>query len=170
VGLLPSDDTFIDAGSPATSHGAEATFEVLPDNVAGRRSLLKFDLSSIPSNVVVTGASLYLYELGNAPGQVTYIHRLTSDWDEDTATWQRWASPGGDFDSSTAYFAYLTDQNNCMLTLDITRLVNAWVTGAHPNYGLLLLSSGPDQTISYASKENETTDRQPRLNVTYTVP
>jgi hypothetical protein len=35
-------------------------------------------------------------------------------------------------------FAYIPNQKNCMLTIDITTLVRAWVNGTFNNYGLLL--------------------------------
>ena len=36
-GLLPSDDTYIDAGSPSNNYGTDNTFEVRPDNGADRQ-------------------------------------------------------------------------------------------------------------------------------------
>jgi hypothetical protein len=143
---------------------------VRPDNNADRRGLVMFDLSSIPSNATITSATLYLYERGNKTGQTTYIYRVTSNWNENTVTWQSWLSSGGDFDSTNSYFTYLPDQNNCLLTMDITNLVTLWINGTYPNYGLMLYSTGPNHIISYSSKENGTASERPKLNVTYTVP
>jgi hypothetical protein len=168
--LLPSDDTYIDAGSPTRNYGTDDKFEVRPDNSADRRGLLKFDLSSIPANATVTSATLYLYENGNKTGQTTYLYRVTSSWNESTVTWNTWSTAGGDFDSSTAYFAYLPEQGNCMLTLDITNLVQAWVNGTYTNYGLILYSTGPNHIISYSSKENNTASEWPKLDIVYVTP
>lgn len=143
---------------------------VRPDNNADRRGLVKFDLSSIPAGSTVTSATLYLYEQGNKLGQTTYIYRVTSNWSENTVTWNSWPTPGGNFDSGTAYFSFIPDQNNCMVTLDITSLVQAWVNGTYSNYGLMLYSTGPNHIISYASKEDGTASRQPKLNIVYSVP
>lgn len=103
-------------------------------------------------------------------GQTTHLHRLTSDWNESTTTWLNWATPGGDFDDSLSYSAYLPGQDNCLLTLDITGLVRAWVSGIHPNYGLLLYSTGSGQSILYGSKENGNAVLRPRLSILHTVP
>jgi hypothetical protein len=168
--LLPSDDTYIDAGSSTTNYGSNNTFEVRPDNSADRRGLLKFNLSSIPANATITSATLYLYERGNKTGQTTYIYRVTSDWNENTVTWSNWSLPGGDFDNSISYFAYLPDQNNCMLTMDTTNLVQAWVNGSYNNYGLMLYSTGPNHIISYSSKESGTASEWPKLNIVYVLP
>jgi hypothetical protein len=169
-GLLPSDDTYIDGGSPTRINGSDDKFEVRPDNNADRRGLLKFDLDSVPPNATVTSATLYLYEGGNKTGQVTYIYRLTSNWDENTASWNTWSTPGGDFNSSTSYFAYLPEQGNCMITLEMTNLVQAWINGTYPNYGLILYSTGPNHIISYSSKENSTASERPKLNIVYVLP
>jgi Disaggregatase related repeat/TGF-beta propeptide len=167
---LPSDDTYIDGGSPTTNRGSDNTFEVRPDNSADRRGLLKFDLSSMPANANVTSATLYLYERANKTGQTTFIYRVTSNWNESTVNWTTWSMPGGDFDSSTSHFAYLPEQSNCMLTMDITNLVRAWVNGTYNNYGLMLYSIGPNHIISYSSKESGTAGEWPKLNIVYVIP
>jgi hypothetical protein len=169
-GLLPSDDTFIKGDSLLNNYGSDTTFDVRPDNGADRRGLIKFNLSSIPSNATVTSATLYLYEKGNKTGQTTYIYRVTSNWSENTVTWLSWSLLGGDFDSSMSYFTFIPDQNNCMLTLDIKSLVQLWVSGAFPNNGLMLYSTGPNHTISYVSKESGTASERPKLDIVYSLP
>ena len=144
--------------------------EIRPDNSADRRGLLKFDLSSIPSNATITSATLYLYEKDNKSGQTTFIYRVTSGWNENTATWSSWSSPGGDFDNSVSYFTFIPNQQNCMLTLDITNLVRLWVNGTYPNHGLILYSTGPNHIIRYFTKEDGTASERPKLDISYTVP
>ena len=167
-GVLPSDDTFIRSDAPSTNYGSENSFDVRPDNNADRRGLVKFDLSSIPSNAIITNATLYLYEKSNKTDQVTFIYRVTSDWTENTVTWQTWNLPGGDFDNTVSHFTYFPDQNNCMLSINLTSLVQLWVNGTYPNYGLLLYSTGPNHIISYVSKEDTTLSERPKLEVVYT--
>ncbi|HXQ39537.1 MAG TPA: DNRLRE domain-containing protein, partial [Anaerolineales bacterium] len=169
-GLLPSDDSYIDGGSPSNNYGADNIFAVRPDNGADRRGLVKFDLSSIPVNANITSATLHLYSQDNKTGQTTSLYRVTSNWSESTVTWQSWTQPGGDFASGTSYFTFLPDQNNCMLTMDIASLVRAWVNGTYPNYGLMLYSTGPNHTIKYSSKEDGTASHQPKLDIVYSVP
>ncbi len=170
AGLLPSDDTFIKEDSSLINYGNDPTFDVRPDNGADRRGLLKFDLSSIPQNAVINSATLYLYERDNKAGQLTYIYRVTSNWNENTVTWLTWALLGGDFDNSASYFTYIPDQKNCMAALDITQLVQAWVNGTYNNYGLMLYSTGPNHMISYSSKENGTASERPKLDILYATP
>jgi hypothetical protein len=168
--LLSSADSYIKADSATQNFGSDNTFEVRPDNGADRRGLLRFDLSSIPANANVTGATLYLYENDNKNTQTTYLYRVTSNWNENTVTWQSWLTAGGDFDNSISYFAYIPDQKNCLLTIDLTSLVQLWVNGTYNNYGVLLYSTGNNHIISYSSKENAATGERPRLDIIYSVP
>ena len=169
-GLLPSDDTYIKGDQPSDNFGSDNKFEVRPDNGADRRGLVKFNLSSIPANATITSATLYLYEQSNKASQTTSLYRVTSNWDENTATWQSWSTPGGDFDSSISYFTFIPDRNNCMVTLDVTSLVQSWVNGTYLNHGLMLYSTGPNHIIPYASKEDSAASHQPKLDVLYTLP
>jgi hypothetical protein len=168
--LLPTDDTYIDAGLPLGNYGNDNVLQVRPDNNADRRGLVKFDLSSIPANANITSATLYLYSQDNKTGQLTSVYRVTSNWNENTVTWLTWTLLGGDFDSSTSYFTFIPDQNNCMLTMDLASLVRAWVNGTYPNYGLMLYSTGPNHIIKYSSKEDTTASRQPKLDIVYSAP
>jgi hypothetical protein len=102
--------------------------------------------------------------------QVTYIYKLASAWSEISVTWNSpWTNPGGDFDNSQAYASFLPNQTNCMLTIDLTELVQEWVNGT-PNYGFLLYSTGPNHILRYSSKENIAADQHPKLDVTYVEP
>lgn len=169
IGLLPSDDTYIRADALLSNFGSDDRIDVRPDNGADRRGLIKFDLSSIPSNSTITSATLYLYSHDNKDGQTTFIYRVKSNWSENSVTWLSW-SLGGDFDSGTSYFTFPPAQSNCMLTLDITSLVRAWVNGTYQNHGLMLYSTGPNHTIRYTSKEDGTASQRPKLNIVYTAP
>jgi hypothetical protein len=169
-GLLPSDDTYIRGDSILSNYGSDNRLDVRPDNGADRRGLIKFDLSSIPSNATITNATLYLYAKDNKEGQTTYIYRVTSNWSENTVTWLTWTLLGGDFDNSISYFTYLPNQNNCMLTMNITNLVQRWVNRTYPNQGLMLYSTGPNHTISYVTKEDGVVSERPKLDIVYTVP
>ena len=57
-----------------------------------------------------------------------------------------------------------------MLTIDITSLVRAWVSGTYSNHGLLLYSTGPNHILQYTSKEDGNSAEWPRLNVVYSTP
>lgn len=169
-GNLPSDDAYIKANSPTSNFGSLPNIEVRPDKDGSWRGLIRFDLSSIPPGSNVTQAILYLYEKDEKLGQVTYIYRLATSWDETSVTWNTpWNNPGGDFNNSTAYASYLPNQRNCMITIDLTDLVQEWINGI-PNHGMMLLSTGPNHILRYSSKEEIVVEQQPKLHVVYSAP
>jgi hypothetical protein len=132
--------------------------------------MVRFDLSSIPPGSTVTNATLYLFEKDKKLDQVTYLYLITSPWNETSVTWNSpWTNVGGDFDNSHAYASFLPNQSNCMLTIDLSDLVQEWVNGT-PNYGFLLYSTGPNHILRYSAKENSTADQHPKLDVTYIEP
>ena len=115
---------------------------------------------------------MYLYELDQKSGQVTYIYRVTTAWTESTANWNfPWGTPGSDFDQSIAYALYLPNQKNCSVAIDLTNLVQAWVNQTYPNNGMLLYSTGPNHIIEYSTKEEDTNNSNqiPRLEISYTM-
>jgi hypothetical protein len=169
-GELPSDDAYIKANSATSNFGSLPNIEVRPDKDESWRGLIRFDLSSIPSDSVVTQAMLFLYEKDEKLDQVTYIYRVTSSWDETSVTWSSpWNNPGGDYSSSNAYASFLPNQKNCMIEIDLTHLVQEWVSGT-PNHGMLLFSTGPNHILRYSSKEEILVEQQPKLYVTYSAP
>jgi hypothetical protein len=131
---------------------------------------VRFDLSSIPPNSSITNATLYLYEEDKKLDQVTYIYRLTTPWSESTVTWNSpWLTPGGDFDAGHAYASFQPNQSGCMLSIDLTDLVQEWVAGT-PNHGFLLYSTGPNHILRYSSKDNPSPAEHPKLHITYLEP
>jgi hypothetical protein len=170
AGNLPSDDTYLDATKPDNIFGATNRLYVRANNSADYRALLRYDLSAIPANADITGAKLYLTGNNTASDQVIYVYRVTAPWSEGTTTWQSWTNPGGDFDSSLAYALFVPTQANCALEIDLTDLVQQWVDGSLPNYGVLLYATGSDRSFSFYSKDDPANiERAPKLNVTYTV-
>jgi len=91
--LAPVDDTYVYSGEPSIPHGdvsVIATGYDFPHTEGGWISYLKFDLSGIPSDQVITGATLNLYQvLGAGYAQIgTDLFHIDNDtWNENTLTW-----------------------------------------------------------------------------------
>lgn len=156
--------------NPDKVYGSEDSIWLRPNNNAINRGLVRFDLSDIPAGSTITSARFYLVPQDDRTGQATYIYRLTTGWSEASANWQSpWSSPGGDFDSNLSYAQILNEQKNCAIEVDITGLVQAWVDGDFPNYGMLLYAVGSSPPLRYTSKEDSANPEQaPRLLVAYT--
>lgn len=114
------------------------------------RSLIKFDLSGIPSSATVQSARLRVYYAGywDYPNRVRTItaYRIVGDWTERGVTWNNKPSPG------TAYgsVAINSDQNWGWRELDVGALVQGWINGSIPNQGVMLRgpeASGADSSF-----------------------
>lgn len=170
--MLPSDDAYIYHIKPDDNYGSEATIEIRPQFNAEMRGLVRFDLSTLPSNAVITSAHLYLNTIGSNNGQVNSIYRLTSGWREGTVTWNvPWRTPGGDYDADHLYSNFAIGSEACVIDVDISGLVAGWVDGTYDNFGILITASGPRSIVHYVSKDDPRNgDLAPRLDVVYTIP
>lgn len=99
-----------------------------------RDSLIIFDLSEIPSNAIITSATLnlyyYLWVDNNPVGRTIKCHRVTSTWDEDTTTWNN--RPTYD---STATSSATVPGTYAWMQWDVTEDVLDMVSGTVTNYG-----------------------------------
>src|SRR5207248_1362428 len=154
--------------------------------------VLSFDLSAIPANATITSAKLslwhpwWLYQ-----GRTVEAHAVTAAWAEGAdrfpstcstagANWidridptVPWANPGGDFDP--AIEDAVTDAASEEPSWDdwsLAPLVQRWVSGQTPNYGVLLKST--DETIFpnadptwFFSDDFSAPSLRPRLTVTW---
>jgi hypothetical protein len=176
--VLPSTlaDTYLN-GIDATPNGGD------PDVRCGRNSgsgsnlwaLWWFDLNGLPTQPV-TSATLrvYQYESVGTLALGFEIYRVTQAWDEASADWNNASSttswPSGGAIATTIY-ATRTVQLGALgyYDWDITTLVNEWLTGAFPNYGLQMRYVAQPPTGNYAvfaSKEHATVAWRPQLLIT----
>jgi hypothetical protein len=106
------------------------------------RSLIKFDLGSLPANAAVQSAKLRVYYGGywDYPNRVRTVtaYRITGDWTESEVTWDNKPSP------STAYGSVDIPANADWgwRELDVRDLVQSWVNGSIANQGVML--RGPE--------------------------
>ncbi len=108
--IQPSgSDTRLYEGLPDTEYGTIA-YMTIGDIGVGKlmRSILKFDFSALPADVVITSATLSIYyyttEAGTPEGRTYDAKRITQTaWVEAEANWNdyntgnAWAAGGGDF-------------------------------------------------------------------------
>jgi len=78
-------------------------------------------------------------------------------------TWVRWSNRGGDYDANSCInFSLLNDGN---LTVDITPIVNVWLSGQSPNYGLIILATNDGEATIYSREA--ATSQQPALDIAF---
>ena len=104
------------------------------------RAYLKHDISAIPAGSRVISAKLRLYESSkndNGDLGTTNVARVTADWDDQSITWNNKPQAEGRYlaqDVPPPGVGNWTDW-------DITALVQEWVDGTYPNYGLMIVNN-----------------------------
>jgi C1A family cysteine protease len=112
------------------------------------RSLVRFDLASLPPGRTITQAlfRVYLVRSWDYPNRSRSIttHRITSNWAEADVTWGNKPGFADTYGSSS-----IVHGSWDWYDFDVTHLVSAWYNGTHPNYGILL--RGPEVSGQDAS-------------------
>lgn len=197
ITLAPSQDATIWEGEDAVAAGADAHLWVGDGNDGlARRSLLQFDLSSVPAGATITSATLTLAASTPADAASTFsLHRLLASWgegpsdalgnDQGTAastgdvTWdwrtfdgERWASgkEGGDFvpTSSADSGSTASVWSGPGLVSD----VQGWLDDPSTNFGWIIFGGeGTSNTIhAFWSRNSKGTAAAvpPALTIIYT--
>jgi hypothetical protein len=171
-------DTFIRQSSGAgqgTNHKIEA-WKKAGDEA---RTLLQVDLSSLPAGAHVVSAVLQIeaetVHLSGPSAQLA-AHRITRAWSETNATWsnydvvlvlgQPWTTAGGDFDPVAAASVSLPDETKGWKSFDLTVLVQQWLAGTYPNYGVLLKANSSVDDFKLFSSDDVAANR-PKVVIQY---
>ncbi len=174
-------DTYIESWEPNRPRGEENQL-TLSNNTSGATALLRFDLTGVPSGIVLKGARLNLYasyRFGTGESMDTTMYALLRPWNENEATWnspyagQSWGlagarHAGADYLDHVAAQLELADVN-MWYTYNVTDLVRQWLAGELENYGVLLRAL-PGQSSTYRLSSSESTTNRPELLIQYTDP
>ncbi|NQV33330.1 MAG: DNRLRE domain-containing protein, partial [Phycisphaeraceae bacterium] len=142
-----------------------------------QRSLIRFNLDSIPTGATINSAELSLvtnFGIHQPWKQVNADHTdvlaITKAWIDTEVTWNSaatgdpWSSPGGDYSGPAVINADDVSGGGHTLSWNITTLVSEWINGSRENYGVLLKSSY-GTTLHFYSHQNSTNG--PKLIVDY---
>jgi hypothetical protein len=156
------------------NNGARDRLFVGSDSTSIYRSLLFFDLSTLPSGAFISEADVAVWNIIPPQASTTIdVHPLTTSWVEGTGnqtcttdgvTWfrraagQSWTAPGGDYDASpTASFDRVPSTEPQWDEFEITGIVQEWTNGSRANNGLLLKATnetlGVGKNLAYASDD-----------------
>ncbi len=154
-------DTFLSPSRPVSNFGALSNLYVGNGNTA----LLQFNLSSLPAGTTasqIASATLRVYVSRiYAPGTIT-LQAVTSAWNEMSAT----SSAAPTLGASSGTFG--ATQGYAFYTVDVTALVQGWVSTPSSNDGIALTSSAGSVVLD--SKENDATAHPAQLNITLAGP
>lgn len=179
-------DTRLREGSPTTNYGSDVNIEVVKYGVGDHtHALLRFDgLSNIPSNAVVSSATLYIYQ--NAQFDNTHsidLRRMLQAWTEAGATWNTYNgtnswNTAGALGAATDRVAAVESTTSIGTALqyyglDCTSLVQDIVDGtivSDEGFHLERNGTGNDGKFKTFTASNGTDGQRPELVVVYTTP
>ena len=158
VELSASEDTYVDSRRNTKSYGSNSYIRLRESRKRDRQGLMKFDLTDVPRGSEIDSAKLLVYVTYRRTYNNTLsVHEALGDWDESTS-WKN--SPQM---SDLSEDIVQIDAKGIYYELDLTDLVQDWVSGAAENNGVyLIISSGH---IYINSSENSS--NQPILNINY---
>lgn len=176
-------DTYIREGAATTNHASSNQLSVNRQASSDTRStLLKFDLSSIPSGATVTAATLTL-TTKDADTSINLLgYRLLSSYVVGQATWNiratatNWNTAGAlgvgtDYNSTLLIDAAIPAAIDTAMAIDVATTVQNWVDGTWTNHGWLMWGSDPGSTIlrDFHSSRATTSTYRPKLVVEYNI-
>ena len=198
IDLNPSQDgTLYEDPEGAKANGAGIYFFTGPNATASRRGVIQFDIASmVPEGSVITDVTLTLHNSGGiAKTRNVFLHPITTEWSTGAsdagrgeyggtksqtgdATWlhsfhegQQWASPGGDYDGTSAatlvtkpgYYDWSDDR--------MVDIVQQWLDEPETNNGWLIRSNENARSVKrFDSSEHHNPARRPVLTITYEPP
>lgn len=195
------DDTTMYSDSTTDNTGANLGLWVGNNSTStNRRTLLRFNLSSIPSNAIISSVTVTLTmtkAAGGASGDQA-LFRVLNSWSEGTglgrgsvpggqggqpvpggASWgfrqnfsQGWTTPGGDFSNVTSAFNNVGSILGPQSWSDVGLVndVQSWVNGSQPNNGWILIGSETTTSSARVYGASEDSVNSPSLTVIYTAP
>lgn len=168
----PSQDAYISQYFPDQNFGgAPVLYAGLFQGFNDRyRSLLSFDISSLPAGLDITSAILRMYISRNdvpTLSKTLNIYRLLGPFIEGTVSYNNQPPIGGSPDGS----ATVTSQINTFIEWDITNLVKGWYTGGIQNNGIMVTGlETAHSLVGFWSKEYMDNSLRPELVVQYGAP
>lgn len=119
---------------------------------------------SIPQGSTINSAVFSIYAPDAPTYQTVRLHRVTADWGEYSVTWATFAKS-----YDPAGIGSFAVNGMGWQTVDVTLLVQAWVNGVYPNFGIVL-EQGLTPFDVFHSSEALTVSLRPKLEIDYTSP
>ncbi|HDK26780.1 MAG TPA: DNRLRE domain-containing protein, partial [Candidatus Atribacteria bacterium] len=165
-------DTGIESANPTNNYALWPFTGIGNSDSTIIRMYIEFDLSSIPENARVVDADLKLYQFDSlgTDNFTIGLYKITSTWDESTIDWDPQPSSSTDAEITSSINAGATTWESW----DIDTLVQGWLDGTIPNYGMMLkdLDESSVNTIAYFYTSDYTVDttKRPKLEIDYYIP
>lgn len=133
------------------------------------RTYLQFDLSSIPSDAVITYAYLRLYQFYGSGSLIMGVYEVTSSWAESSINWNN--QPTSPSEAEDYYT--INSSSGTWRVWYVDDLVKGWLDGSIINNGVLVKptdESSNDKIAYFHSSDSSTSTLCPKLEVWYYIP
>ncbi|WP_040228670.1 DNRLRE domain-containing protein [Bhargavaea cecembensis] len=145
IDVFQGEDTFVASGTNYNYHNTDYLFAGNHSAIGKTRSLLKFNLPTVP-NGVVTGASLGLYQVGTGNTSQIDLHKLTSSFNATTVNWA----------TQPSYLSTPLDSNKqsaeAYQYFKVTDAVKGWYDNPATNFGVM--AKYPDSVEGTAARKS----------------
>ncbi len=169
-------DNFND-GSINDGNGIQFGAYSIPGTTGGQninRSLIEFDLSSIPVGANITSAKLNLYGLGpvgslsghTGTNNSAYLQRVTQSWTENAVTWNNQPSATT---QNQVVLANSTSATQDYLNIDVLNLVSDMVANANNGFLIKEVNEVPTNVLIFCSSDHTNTAKHPKLEICYSL-
>jgi hypothetical protein len=146
------------------------------------RSIVDFNLTSIPKNAIIDSAFFWLYAFndkdnisvghyGASQGgslNNSYLQRITSSWDEKTVTWATQPSTTAE---NQVLLSGTTKIDDNFEHIDVKNLINDMVKNPSSSYGFMfkLVTEEKYRKLYFCTSDHPDAARRPKLVVYYTI-
>jgi hypothetical protein len=153
-------DAYVSTAAVNTNYGTQATLNV----GGGDTAFLQFDLSTLPPGSTaasIAGAQLIFFVDRVGVGGSVDLHAVAAPWTETTPI------SGSSSINPTGFATVPTTAAGDFAAVDVTSLVQNWIAGTTPNYGIAITAAATELStqVYIDSKENTTTSHPARLQI-----
>jgi len=170
VNISANKDSFLSSLNANTNYGTSQTMGLgyLSGTYNAMRTLMEFNLSSIPANAIIDSAQLFVFQNTSNPSNDSAMgfkaQYMKAQWSETSVTWNNANYLGG-----TEIGVGQVTSSPGWKTGDVTEMVERWFSGAQANYGLIFTGDeGPQNNRSRFFRTRQWSGYAPYIQVTYT--
>jgi len=174
INIYDVEDAYIDQTVPNGNFGSSVEVRSKPFAPSwSERFLLKFDLSSIPSNASIVSAKVVLTVTSFMSTSSTIrAYRINDSWSESSVTWSNFSNDYDGTHSAQKTCAWPNQNLGSTRSWNLLSDVQNMHSGVIDNNGWLFRDKNLNSTTqaywNFGSSENVTSANRPVLQVTYT--
>jgi RHS repeat-associated protein len=136
-----------------------------------RRSLMKFNLDTLPEDVSLLSSKLHTFWNGfswaiHSGDNKSHIYPINTSWSQDTIKWNNQPTY---ITTPNAIIPATTSSTQTNFEFDIFEIINSWYLGDNENNGIIMKLDTESiyRKICFASKEHTDVSKRPFLTLGY---